>query len=609
MSVVYKASHLTLGRPVALKVLNRHLLSGGSATERFQREALAVSTLDHPNIVKIFGVGKVADAPYMAMEMLEGESLAELLKREGRLSTERAIPLFCQLLDALAHAHERSIVHRDLKPSNVFICSATHNVKLLDFGIAKINAGTTDGAQKLTATGEIFGTLSYMSPEQCTGGKVDHRSDIYSMACLMYEVLDGKQPFRADTPYGVLSKQTLGQVPASTFIQGALGDVILAALAKDPDNRPQSAAELKQLLLEPQSLTLKGSRSEPKISPRQIAVISLLLVGTALAALVGVKFFQKQPSVQMETATRHATKSSSASQALVRLSMVGSEAVSANKREMTDALAEIDGIVASKKCSRIQEYSAYYIRHYIERRLGYTSNAMLPTLYKSLPYTYERDGKPTNETGLVQMELARYLLSNNQVDKASAMIEDTIKTYLTKDIKNLEIPASLKLVKGIPRVRDAYMIQSSVLSAQGKNDEALKQVDLAIKNSTPNPYWRFDATQLKIELLNKMKRHDDIEEVIKNDMSESEAFLRHPSANPHDMRYAIKNFEHCGNSAAKYGFFDLAKSAFEKQRDLALEIGDNNEQVRKAQESLSRLARQTKTGRKDGVTLYPEVQS
>ena len=249
MSSVYKARHLLLDRPVVLKLLHKKLVVDENALQRFKREIVAVSALDHDNIVKAYGCGIFSNRPYLVMEYLEGSSLAEVLKQKQRLSKEDALPIFKQILEALSHAHEKGIVHRDLKLSNVMLVGSENLVKLLDFGIAKILPASGIELQKLTRTGDVFGTVIYMSPEQSMGKALDARSDLYSMGCLMYEVLDGKPPFQGETSYITVSKQLHEPPRTSHYLADDFGAAILQALKKDPEQRPQSALELKNALI------------------------------------------------------------------------------------------------------------------------------------------------------------------------------------------------------------------------------------------------------------------------------------------------------------------------------------------------------------------------
>src|SRR5277367_6327821 len=204
MGTVYRLKDKVLDKEFAVKVLRDDFATDPSAIKRFEQEADAASQLTHHNILATYGRGSTASgAQYILMDLLEGESLAQLLKRETRLDAARVIDISTQICDALAHAHMKGLIHRDLKPSNIMLtnCDETSaTVKVLDFGIAKLKATSNRETQNLTETGDLFGSPSYMSPEQCLGFAVDARSDIYSLGCMMYEMLSGQPPFSGKNP-------------------------------------------------------------------------------------------------------------------------------------------------------------------------------------------------------------------------------------------------------------------------------------------------------------------------------------------------------------------------------------------------------------------------
>lgn len=600
-SVVYKASHLTLNRPVALKVLNRHLMSGSSATERFQREALTVSTLDHSNIVKIFGVGKIGEAPFMAMELLEGESLAELLKREGRLSKEQALPIFCQLLDALSHAHEKSVIHRDLKPSNIFLCGYDRTVKLLDFGIAKIGSDTENGAQKLTATGEIFGTLTYMSPEQIAGAKVDSRSDLYSMACLIYEALDGNPPFRGETPFAIMAQHTNGKAGCSAFIDESLREVILWGMAKDPHDRPQSAAEFKRSLLDPGLLASPGSKTKEKNRKRLLTSVLIIAIGAMFACSIALKVPQNDKASSSKKTK--ATTKLSMTETMLRAAEKANDSVIYGQEEMRATIFDLDELIANGKSSRSQKYAANFIKYLMERKMHLSNAECAKTLADCLPLTYTRDGKPTSETGLVQIQMAKLLQSDGQDDRAFEIAQSCLETFKLKPAKMGGIPNSLRLVKSNSSIRDPYILMSQVEGSRGNFDEALQYADLAYENSISNPYWRFDVTQIKGGILLKMKKNSEAENLLRAEMSAAEKYINLPSASQHDIRYGIKSFRLIGQWAAEHHIISIARKAFERERDITQEIGGFDDLHRDAVSSLSKLNRYSKSAKSDTANL------
>ena len=248
MCTVFLANHIILQRRVAVKVLHEKSLCDTDALKRFRREAVLVSGLAHPNIVKVFGFGFAGRAPFLAMEYIEGQSLAELLHQVGRLSPQEALPLFRQILSGLAEAHDKGIIHRDLKPSNIMLLGEEKTVKIVDFGIAKILPESGKALEKLTQSGSIFGTVAYMSPEQCRAEPLDARSDLYSVGCLMYEVLTGNQPFQGETILATMSLHLVQPPATSEYLSGKMAAIVLWALEKESGRRPQSASEMLDAL-------------------------------------------------------------------------------------------------------------------------------------------------------------------------------------------------------------------------------------------------------------------------------------------------------------------------------------------------------------------------
>lgn len=256
MSVVYKARHLFIKKLVAIKMLQAHLMGKTNAIMRFQKEAEAVATLDHPNLIHVwdFGVSE-SGQPYLVMDYLEGSSMSDLLQKHGSLPISRALHIFQQTSDALFQAHSKGIVHRDLKPSNIMITKHGDDndfVRVVDFGIAKMIPQEGEEHHQLTQTGEIFGSPLYMSPEQCTGSHLDARSDIYSLGCVIYESLTGQPPFKGNNPMGTIHLQLTQVVQPLTIpgcdarVRSHLDAVVFKAMEKDPSKRYQSMIELNQ---------------------------------------------------------------------------------------------------------------------------------------------------------------------------------------------------------------------------------------------------------------------------------------------------------------------------------------------------------------------------
>ena len=256
MGRVYRGEHTGIGRPVAIKVLHADLNRNREAAQRFQREALASGRLDHPNIVGVSDFGIVDHGPcYLVMEALEGESLGARLEREKRIPWRDALDIMRGVLAGLRHAHDRGVVHRDIKPDNVFLARKDGEavVKILDFGIAKLYAGSPDDPAS-TRAGLTVGTPAYLSPEQAVGGEIKPTSDLYSTTILLFEMITGRAPFEDKDPLAMLgahvSRQppTIREIAPDLDVPPALEDVIQKGLAKTAAERIPSATEYLALL-------------------------------------------------------------------------------------------------------------------------------------------------------------------------------------------------------------------------------------------------------------------------------------------------------------------------------------------------------------------------
>ncbi|HEY9783818.1 MAG TPA: serine/threonine-protein kinase [Candidatus Obscuribacterales bacterium] len=253
MGTVLKGRHATLGKLVAIKVLNAGLLLDQTNRLRFEQEAQAGSALSHPNLVAVFDHGFTpAGEPFLVMEYVEGESLDVLLSKRGPLRGEEFLDIFRQVCKALQYIHKKNIIHRDIKTSNIMIqvIDDERYVKLLDFGIAKVLPESGYTGQHLTATGTVFGSPLYMSPEQCMGSKTDARSDIYSLGCVMYECLCGEPPLRGENALQTFYKhindspRPLTSCDSFTEFDRKIASIVEKCLAKSPEKRFESAGDL-----------------------------------------------------------------------------------------------------------------------------------------------------------------------------------------------------------------------------------------------------------------------------------------------------------------------------------------------------------------------------
>ncbi len=246
MGVVYRAHDAVLDRIVAVKVLPAEYASDVTLVERFTREARAAARLADPNIVAVFDTGTDGEVRYIVMELVPGLSLAQLLRERGALAVPEAVEIAAQVATALSAAHAAGIIHRDIKPANVMV-QPSGDVKVLDFGIAHARAD-----EALTRTTAVLGSAPYMPPEMAEGQPADERSDIYSLGCVLYEMLTGRPPFLAEVPAAVMHQHiSAAPRPASELqprVPDALDRLVMRMLAKRPSDRPQQAAQLARAL-------------------------------------------------------------------------------------------------------------------------------------------------------------------------------------------------------------------------------------------------------------------------------------------------------------------------------------------------------------------------
>lgn len=271
MSEVYKARHIITGKISAVKVLHEKRAQDEMTVRRLKQEAQAAGALMHSNILGVhdFGIDD-SGTPFLVMDFVDGMSLAEILQTQGPLKLDRFLRVMQQVASALAHAQDHNVVHRDLKPSNIMIMNdgGKDHVKIVDFGIAKVIVDDADTLQRLTQTGETFGSPLYMSPEQCTGANVDSRSDIYAFGCVMYEALSGTAPHAGESVFDTINRH-INSPPSELHAPGIetdsikkrLESIILRCLAKSPKDRYQKASQIESELKKVEHATGSGALS------------------------------------------------------------------------------------------------------------------------------------------------------------------------------------------------------------------------------------------------------------------------------------------------------------------------------------------------------------
>ena len=359
MATVYLASDLQRGRSVALKVLRPELASL-IGPERFLREIEISGKLNHPHILPLFDSGEVEGLPYFVMPFIEGESLRDLLVREGQLAVEQALQITREVADALAYAHAQGFIHRDIKPENIMLSNG--HALVADFGIARA-VTAAGGANKLTGTGMAIGTVDYMSPEQATGsGQVDARGDLYSLACVLYEMLVGSPPFAASSAQAVIARHLVDPVPPIRTVRATVPvpveAAILAALAKSRADRFATVKEFVEALegRRPIPSLSHAAPLDPRASSRRRVLMLagvgglILVAGAAYLALrpprlddhrvlIGVFENRTGEPTLANLGTQAATEVASGLSSLDSVQAVDARSVSADSAAVRDLLA------------------------------------------------------------------------------------------------------------------------------------------------------------------------------------------------------------------------------------------------------------------------------
>jgi len=320
---VYKVIQIALKKDFALKTLNP-LSTSEVTTLRLHKEAQAASRLQHPNLVRAVDFGMIGGTqPYLVMDLVEGPTLSQYLKQHGKTSVKEALQLFLPLCSALAYAHEQGVVHRDLKPSNVILSGDSSGSmqfvpKIVDFGIAKLKSSDATHAMTLTATGDIFGTPLYMSPEQCMGTGVDGRSDIYALGCMLFETVTGAPPFAGTNALEIMMQHNTAKMPSlkeaslGESYPPALEKVIGRMLEKNPRDRYQDCTAVAKDL----EAIARGDFKGISVSPESIALrqnrqlqLSTSLVSAAIGIIFGaILTFAAQQYLSPTSTREHDTK-------------------------------------------------------------------------------------------------------------------------------------------------------------------------------------------------------------------------------------------------------------------------------------------------------------
>jgi serine/threonine protein kinase len=457
--LVVKAYYAPLQRDVALKIIKDVGAEGERQIKRLKNEAIVLAKLKHPNIVQLFQMGECKDGtPFLVCEYLEGITLTQYLQKTPQPDPKTIFEVFQQILDALSCAHENGLLHRDLKPSNIMLIpdeeSKSSTVKLLDFGIARNIEENTP--QHLSNTVQVTGSAPYMSPEQCRGEELDARSDLYSVACILYQCLAGLPPFVGETPihtrYMHLSEEAKmppTDVFANTAGRSAVYKLVLRALSKDKTKRPASASEFARLLNEAMPKAAQRTGWTPAKQANNKAKILASILGTLAIFFIGAIVRMQLPSKQ---------KLPSISKGAPAGSKIARHSKTAQLRQILDELKKEKTISTVERQKLIEQLSSFVASLNTNDNplavIGLQRKAMLEqvqfvdrdiaiqTWNKALNLCKDETGKETRDALLCYAKISENLITKGDLQGAEQMINKALALAeeLRKQSRGLDVP-------------------------------------------------------------------------------------------------------------------------------------------------------------------------
>jgi len=603
MSLVYKAKQSTMERFVAVKVLSK--ISSEEGIKRFKQEARNTSSLDHPNIVKTISFGISQDnRPYLVLEYLQGVSLYDELKQNGRLTLEKFRGVFLPALSALAQAHEAGLVHRDIKPANIMICREASDevVKLVDFGIAKLYS-TEAEAQGLTKTGEVIGSPAYMSPEQCLGKPLDGRSDLYSLACVMYECLSGEPPFSGSSALEVMQQHhsapapTVSELSRKIDIRKELASVTLWGLNKDPAKRPQTASEFMRKLSEVlEKITLDKipqlkDKNYLSRQSRQVLALSsaaITAVGAFALATVYMKKKGASDSSSVIKIKQHSVedKEVDAPQFLRKLAAeFDPKTHSFAGADAQKWLDQLNAIVSAKppKLQGVSLYAAYVFLNELQKIVQSPWATQLDTLNQALKYSKNDLGKETEESAYVHFKKWVIYFTLKDYAKQIDEINSSIKLLEANDTASLPLPSSFQLTKNVKTLGDCYSALAITNEQWHKYDMALANYDKSLSSTRIQPMWKIESIVRKVKLLKQLGRDKQADKSVEDFIEMTKHYI--PDNFDANFAIAVPQAQNAvsalgkvGDGMERDGFPDYAKTFYLANRRFAKQIHSKEEQ-------------------------------
>ncbi|MBA3995505.1 MAG: hypothetical protein C0469_18460 [Cyanobacteria bacterium DS2.3.42] len=455
MGTVYAVQDLFLKRKAALKLLHQEFAFKPVIVQRFHKEVEAIAKLSHESIVKVHDLGLTeSGAPFMVMDFVEGQGLETILKEKGHLSSAESLEIFAQIADAVGHAHARGVIHRDLKPSNVILCKDSQGrqtVRLVDFGIAKL-IEPEDTQSKLTQTGDVFGSPQYMSPEQCRGEELDQRADIYSLGCILFEMVAGEMAFSAENAVKTILKhlnETRAEINKAYSVPPSVVAIIDHCLEKEKGNRYANCAEL----LKDVEIAKEGKRVNRKmVRQKVVSLPSVLAVSAIVLALTsGLVYMQNKSASPSE----QSTQTGSVGMFWHRLDNEGQTAL--NKGDLDTAATKFSAASTFPSATPAQHFRSL-------RKLALTANLK---------------NNPQEEANFDRKaEQVRASLSGDSSAAKTALKQSLL--LMPEKINGRQKEAFLQLLEQINVVAQEEL-------RKGKIDESLELLDLALNKLKGNP--------------------------------------------------------------------------------------------------------------------------
>ena len=597
---VFKAEDISLERIVALKILKRNLGFNDEDVARIKIEAQLLARLRHPNIVTVYSFEMLDDIPVLAMEYIEGKTLAMRIN-EGSIDEQCFTDVVFQVCAGLQYAHDNKVVHRDLSPRNILLVEEGSKTiaKIIDFGLSKmLNSDADGGLDKttLTATGFLVGNPNYMSPEVCIGAKADSLSDIYSFGCILYEMLCGHSMFSATDSVAILYKQQHEYAAEPELTWDAQGNealyqnLALLCLQKDKNRRPQSASVIIDCLNNPQIMQKhlshaahwQSSRFKDHTGMRAFALLACFALVAVVAAGIGLttkKADVKQ--VQLGPQQVKHIEASSTSACLLKVrnllsNLPDDEQVRIEKVILSEK--DLDQLLNSKRSMEPNlKYIAYLYKANLLSQQLVSREQIIAAYKRCVPYSLTSKGEDTTQTATALYFVALYLENHDEAYKAARR---AIAAYEQSECKAIEIPKEYRIALNTVTVVEISSLISRLADERGNQKEALRWLQFGVEKANPDPNWHWRIVCAEAGYLKKLGRTAQAEASL-NKLIETlcESALFDPQNPVYELSASssINTMKMLGDWCRDNKFPDIAKKVYSRTIELIDQTGLNKE--------------------------------